>query len=676
MYKLLVNNNKEGILYVFIFGGKDMKGFIRNSLYFFYLCFLIVNLASCSWKSSDSSSDLGDAPSKLAYSTTSAVYTLNAAITPNTPIYTGTATYWSASPSLPAGLTLNTSTGIISGTPTAVQSVKTYIITASSSGGSTTVTITIMVAIAPPAALSYSTTSAVYTLNTAITPNTPTYTGTATYWLVDPKLPAGLTLKATTGVISGTPTKSSSVAQYTITASNAYGSTTATISITVNEDPPTALSYSTTSCMYTINEVITNNTPTVTGTVTSWSISPALPSGLTLNATTGIISGTPNTLQSAKQYKITAINTYGSTTATISITVNLAPPSALSYSTTSCVYTKNLAIEENTPTYTGTVTSWSVIPSLPEGLTLNTTTGVISGTPNTWQNTIQYTITAGNAYGSTTVTISITINLAAPKALSYSTTSCVYTINTVIPSNNPTVTGTITSWMVNPALPSGLTLNTTTGVISGTPTVTQETTEYIIVASNPSGVVSATISITINLAAPTALSYSTTSCVYTRNEVITNNTPTVTGTVTSWSVSPSLPAGLTLNTTTGVISGTPTATQSATNYTITATNSGGSTTATISITVNLAAPTALSYSTTSCVYTINLVITSNTPTITGTVTSWSVNPLLPAGLTLNTTNGIISGTPTATQSATNYTITATNSGGSTTATISITINNP
>ncbi|HSA13667.1 MAG TPA: putative Ig domain-containing protein, partial [Spirochaetota bacterium] len=398
-----------------------------------------------------------------------------------------------------------------------------------------------------------------------------------------------------------------------------------------------------------------------------------LPNGLTLNSSTGVISGTPDTEQAAISYIITAENSGGSTTATISITVNLEAPTALTYSTTSAVYTRDAVITNNVPTVTGTVTNWSVAPALPNGLTLNSSTGVISGTPDTEQAVISYIITAENSGGSTTATISITVNLAAPTALSYSTPTAVYTRDAVISNNVPTVTGTVTNWSVSPALPSGLTLNTTTGVISGTPDTEQTAANYTITAENSGGSTTAVISITVNLAAPTALTYSTPTAVYTRDAVISNNVPTVTGTVTNWSVSPALPSGLTLNTTTGVISGTPDTEQTAANYTITAENSGGSTTAVISITVNLAAPTALTYSTPSALYTRNAVITNNVPTVTGTVTNWSVSPALPAGLTLNTTTGVISGTPGIELTATNFTITAANSGGSTTAVISITV---
>lgn len=457
----------------------------------------------------------------------------------------------------------------------------------------------------------------------------------------------------------------------TACGSSGSGNGSALLGLLGGGDPPGMLTYATTSAVYTLDVPIADNVPSFTGVVTSWSSDPALPNGLEIDPVTGVISGTPTATQPAANYVITASNEFGSMTTTISITVNTNPPSALTYATTSCVYTKNLAIADNIPTYNGSVTSWSVDPALPDGLILGTD-GVIAGTPVVEQTATSYTITAGNPHGTTTATISITVNLAAPSALSYATTSCVYTRDLAIAPNVPTVTGTVSDWDVDPALPAGLVLGAD-GTLSGTPTLEQPAQSYTITASNSGGSTTATISITVNLAAPTALSYGTTSCVYTKDAVIANNIPTVTGTVTSWSVDPALPSGLTLNTSTGVISGTPDTEQTVESYTITASNSGGSTTATIAIIVNLAAPAGLSYSAPAATYTKDEVIADNIPNVTGTVTAWSVDPGLPSGLTLNTTTGVISGTPTATQAAADYTITAANSGGSTTATISIAV---
>ncbi|WP_154645661.1 putative Ig domain-containing protein, partial [Leptospira interrogans] len=154
---------------------------------------------------------------------------------------------------------------------------------------------------------------------------TPSVTGTVTSCNSDIPLPAGLGINGTTCAISGTPTTTQSATNYTITASNAYGSTNTTISITVNLAPPTGLAY-TPSALVFYKGVAGAATPTVTGTVTSCNPNVALPGGLTLNATTCTISGTPTVFQASANYTITASNSSGNTNTTISIMIFGTPP--------------------------------------------------------------------------------------------------------------------------------------------------------------------------------------------------------------------------------------------------------------------------------------------------------------------------------------------------------------
>ncbi|WP_155717446.1 DUF1566 domain-containing protein, partial [Leptospira noguchii] len=112
---------------------------------------------------------------------------------------------------------------------------------------------------------------------------------------------------------------------YTITASNAYGNTSTTISIAVNLAPPSGLAYTPTALVL-YKGVAGTATPTVTGTVTGCSPNIALPAGLTLNATTCAISGTPTVFQASANYTITASNSSGSTNTTISIMIFGTPP--------------------------------------------------------------------------------------------------------------------------------------------------------------------------------------------------------------------------------------------------------------------------------------------------------------------------------------------------------------
>ena len=350
------------------------------------------------------------------------------------------------------------------------------------------------------------------------------------------------------------------------------------------------------------------------------------------------------------------------------------PPTALSYSSP-VVYTEGVAIAANVPTVGGgAVASYAITPALPAGLVLNPLTGVISGTPTGTAAAANHTVTATNASGSTSATVNITVQPAAPTNLSY-TSPVTYTVGTAIAANTPSHGGGApTTYGVAPALPSGLALNTSTGVISGTPTSAAAVATYTVTASNVAGSTTFGISITVNavLQPPSSLSYAT-PVSYPTGYAITPNTPTISGgAVTMWSVSPALPTGLSFSTSTGVISGTPTSISSAANYTVTAQNAAGSTTATVNVTVTLGAPANLAYTNDPNIAYVNNAIATMVPSSTGgAVASYSVSPALPAGLSLNTTNGRISGTPTTTSALTTYTVTATNATGSTTATIQI-----
>ena len=156
---------------------------------------------------------------------------------------------------------------------------------------------------------------------------------------------------------------------------------------------------------------------------------------------------------------------------------------------------------------------------------------------------------------------------------------------------------------------------------------------------------------------------------------MTATTPTATGTLSGFSVSPALPTGLSLSPTNGTISGTPSAVAAAATYTVTANvSSGGTTSATLSIAVNDIPPSNVAYPASSFTFSVGVASSTLTPhSAGGAVVAWTINPALPAGLNFNTTNGSISGTPTATSAATQYTVTAQNSGGPGTVAVTIAV---
>jgi hypothetical protein len=269
--------------------------------------------------------------------------------------------------------------------------------------------------------------------------------------------------------------------------------------------------------------------------------------------------------------------------------------------------------------------------------------------------------------------VSIAVIDLAPTDLSY-TTPNVFTINQEIIDLEPTISGgEVIEFTISPALPSGLNFDSATGIISDSPTELSEATDYTITAINSGGTTTFVVSIAVIDLAPTDLSY-TTPNVFTINQEITDLEPMISGgEVIEFTISPALLNGLNFDSATGIISGTPTELSEATNYTVTAINSGGTITFVVSIAVIDLAPTDLSY-TTPNVFTINQEIIDLEPTVSGgEVIEFTISPALPNGLNFDTATGIISGTPTELSEATDYTITAINSGGTTTFVVSIAV---
>lgn len=351
-------------------------------------------------------------PLGFAYAESTAVYVKGTAIAANAPSATAVmAASFSVSPALPAGLSLNVTTGAISGTPSAVCAQASYTVTATNSGGSTTTTLTITVIDVPPTNLSYTNSPVVYTKGVVVAANVPANSGgTVTAYSCSSPLPAGLSLDAMSGVISGTPTVLSPESDYLVTATNTGGATTASLTITVNDAAPADLVYTSNPAVYTKDSAIVANDPFNTGgVVTLYAVNPPLPANLSLDALSGVISGTPIGLSPQATYTVTATNTGGFTTASLSITVNDVPPSALTYSSNPAVYTR-AAIVPNTPASSGgPVISYAIAPALPAGLSLSSTTGEISGTPSILVPRSNYTVTATNTGGSTSATLTITV---------------------------------------------------------------------------------------------------------------------------------------------------------------------------------------------------------------------------------------------------------------------------
>lgn len=505
-----------------------------------------------------------------------------------------------------------------------------------------------------------------------------------------PSLPSGLTLHSRTCVISGTPTSVLAPTIYTITATNAKGSDSSDVELTVDAGTPT-LSYSGASGV--VGSV--GNAMTVTPTtlfdngsaISSCSISPALPGGLSIDPTSCEISGTPAGSMTSSSFTVTVGNGIGTSTASVTLTVNALPSvPTISYAGatgTSGTLGAAMSVSPTTLTNNGSaITNCSVSPALPAGLSINTTTCVISGTPSATLASTSYTVTATNGAGSSTASVSLSVGAAVP-TISYAgatgTSGTVGVAMSVTPTTLSNNGSAITNCTTSPALPAGLSINTTTCVISGTPSGALSSTSYTVTATNAAGTATASVSLSVGATAPN-ISYAgatgTSGTVGAAMSVSPTTLATNGAAITNCTISPALPAGLSIHTTTCVISGTPSATLASTSYTVTVTNSAGTDSDTVSLTVAAAVP-AISYAGatgTSGVVNTAMSVTPTTLANNGSaITNCTISPALPSGLSINSTTCVISGTPTSGVATTSYTVTVTNSAGSSTGSVSLTV---
>ncbi len=488
---------------------------------------------------------------------------------------------------LPAGLSFNASTGLITGTATTPGSymVKAQAVDSSAvpytAVASGIITITAAVPNITPLQLMGAppsgTVGTIYVSQLVATGGVLPYQ----FSLASGSLPPGITLSTSTGLLIGTPTTAGTYS-FTAEVTDSQGDTaTANFSIAiVGAGTPMALSSppnATVGTPYTGTIGVSGGK----GPYNCAIVGGTLPAGLTASGC--VISGTP-TVAGISVLTVTATDSSSpqeTITGPVTLTVvsspsvlTITPPAA---GTVNVPYTGLIGVSGGTGPYTCVV-----MGALPAGLTSNNCT--IAGTPTSPGNTT-VTVTAtdsSNPKNTTTAPVTIVINpastpgtltLASPPA---GTVDTPYTGLIGVSGGKGPYTCTIAG-----TLPAGLTSSNCT--ITGTPTVAGTTTLTVTATDSSSPVLTVTspVSLIINpiskLTLTGTLPNATVNMPYTQTLTAQGGLPPYTYAITSGS----LPSGLTLSSG-GTISGTPTAV-GAYSFTVTATDSESPTPQTASL---------------------------------------------------------------------------------------------
>jgi hypothetical protein len=379
---------------------------------------------------------------------------------------------WVQTGALPAGMSFNTATAVLSGTPTQTGSFPILVMAIDANGcsGSQSLNVTINCPTITLAAIGNGTVGTAYSQNSTASPS-----GTAYGYAVSAgSLPLGLSLNTGTGAITGTPTTGGTY-NFTITATG-WGTCTGSQAYTITIACPTITLAPATLPGGTANAAYSQTvTASPSGTTYGYAVTAgSLPPGLSLNTGTGAITGTPST-GGTYNFTITATG-WGTCTGSQTYTITIACPTitlaALANGTANTVFSSSAAASPG-GTYTYAVTAGS----LPPGLTLNTSTGAVTGTPTT-SGTFNCTLTA-TAWGSCTGSQSYTVAIACP-AVSLSPASVLpnATVGTApyLETFSAAPPGTTYSYgLTAGSLPPGLVLDGATGTLTGTVTAAGNT---------------------------------------------------------------------------------------------------------------------------------------------------------------------------------------------------------
>ncbi len=532
--------------------------------------------------------------------------------------------------SLPNGLTLDSETGIISGTPTKTGSYTFMVRATVSDDNYDTKLLTLKIIEGSDVFLitTRSLKDATVNKNYSVVLKAKG-SGTLT-WSAE-GLPDGLTIDRSKGKISGKPTLAGAY-NPSFTVTNGTESATSTIAIIVKDVKP-KIKASVKAGMIDTAYTATFSASAGTGTIT-WALSGDLPNGLTFDAEKLTISGKPT--EGWKGEIVIMASNYGWTTSKkCKLQIKAVKPKFTFKNPPAATFNEPYAAEA---TLIGSQPLVLDIKGLPAGLSYDYDSFdevvKIYGTP-TEGGKFTVKMTATNVQGKGTKSAKIVVNF--PPSIQDFTLAEASTGKSYSYKFNADGTKKITWAVESGDLPAGLTLKASSGQLKGKPTE-GGTFSFYIVATNSYGRDIRSADLVVNYTPPKISTNSLKKGKY--NKAYSMKIKTKDGTPTSWTLTGDLPAGITFKD--GLFSGTPTEAFTGTVY-VTASNIGGSDTKSYTLVITADAPkvttTSLPGGTVGQAYSAKLEATGTPPI----VWRWSGAP---TGLTLSKDTGVITGTPT------------------------------
>ncbi len=451
------------------------------------------------------------------------------------------------------------------------------------------------------------------------------------------RLPRGLAIDPATGTISGTPTEIGGF-DVRVTAYDSLGDQYGnTYGLTINKNPNITLP---SLPNWTRDRDYRDTVMTADGGTTpyTWSAT-GLPSGLSISAATGVITGTPRvtgvsnvTVKMVDKAGVSTSKTYNN------VTINDPPeirgPAGLPRWTSGVPYPPQTMSAAN-----GTLPYKWIASGLPTGLSIDEASGVISGIPR--------------ADGDFTVKVTLTDDAGASVTAQYTLT--IDPLPTILTTDLPnwvqnaprpydftlSAGGRPRAWTWSATgLPPGLSLDAPSGRITGVPTTAGPWTSLITLRDGTGASDSKAYSLTINsppsIPAPADLQDWTVNRDYPGTQIVVNDglSPF------TWQAT-GLPAGLSINSR-GVITGTPTASGTF-SVTVTVTDATGWTASRVySLVINptpVITTASLPDAEQGVAYAAAVNVANGTPPFT-----WFGSGL-PAGIVIDSATGRLSGTP-------------------------------